>query len=53
MNNVRMKAYVRLSIFLQCVYNHRADSGFKHVKPTEYKPRLLHFHGDKVRYAYA
>eukprot|EP00731_Ephydatia_muelleri_P013618 Em0007g928a len=23
-----------------------ADSGFKHVKPTEYKPRLLHFHGD-------
>ena len=24
-----------------------ADSGFKHVKPTEYKPRLLHFHGDK------
>ncbi|KAL5509687.1 hypothetical protein EMCRGX_G005093 [Ephydatia muelleri] len=24
-----------------------ADSGFRHVKPTEYKPRLLHFHGDK------
>eukprot|EP00731_Ephydatia_muelleri_P023680 Em0015g1263a len=24
-----------------------AESGFKHVKPTEYKPRLLHFHGDK------
>uniref|UniRef100_A0A2C9LNQ3 Actin-modulator n=2 Tax=Biomphalaria TaxID=6525 RepID=A0A2C9LNQ3_BIOGL len=24
-----------------------ADSGFKHVKPTEYRPRLLHFHGDK------
>lgn len=26
---------------------HRADTGFKHVKPEEYKPRLLHFHGDK------
>ncbi|XP_052780681.1 gelsolin-like protein 2 [Mya arenaria] len=24
-----------------------ADSGFRHVKPTEYKPRLLHFHGDR------
>ncbi|CAL1531341.1 unnamed protein product [Lymnaea stagnalis] len=24
-----------------------ADSGFKQVKPTEYRPRLLHFHGDK------
>lgn len=24
-----------------------ADSGFNHVKPTEYTPRLLHFHGDK------
>eukprot|EP00731_Ephydatia_muelleri_P007448 Em0003g1696a len=24
-----------------------ADSGFKHVKPTEYKARLLHFHGDQ------
>jgi len=24
-----------------------ADSGFRHVKPEEYKPRLLHFHGDR------
>ena len=24
-----------------------ADSGFRHVKPTEYEPRLLHFHGDR------
>lgn len=23
------------------------DTGFKRVKPEEYKPRLLHFHGDK------
>ncbi|XP_060587221.1 gelsolin-like protein 2 [Ruditapes philippinarum] len=24
-----------------------ADSGFRQVKPTEYEPRLLHFHGDR------
>lgn len=24
-----------------------ADSGFRHVKPEEYRPRLLHFHGDR------
>eukprot|EP00731_Ephydatia_muelleri_P013622 Em0007g932a len=24
-----------------------AETGFRHVKPQEYKPRLLHFHGDK------
>ena len=24
-----------------------ADTGFRHVKPTEYTPRLLHFHGDR------
>ena len=24
-----------------------AESGFRHVKPEEYRPRLLHFHGDK------
>ncbi|KAL4226736.1 hypothetical protein ACF0H5_014716 [Mactra antiquata] len=24
-----------------------AESGFKHIKPEEYKPRLLHFHGDR------
>ena len=27
----------------------RADTGFRQVKPTEYQPRLLHFHGDKKR----
>lgn len=27
----------------------RADTGFKHVKPTEYTPKLLHFRGEKVR----
>nr|WAQ15590.1 severin/fragmin [Halisarca dujardinii] len=26
-----------------------ADTGFKHVKPTEYTPRLLHFHGEKKK----
>jgi gelsolin len=24
-----------------------ADTGFKHVEPKEYKPRLMHFHGTK------
>ncbi|KAH3820896.1 gelsolin-like protein 1 [Dreissena polymorpha] len=24
-----------------------ADSGFRHVKPEEYTPRLLHFHGNR------
>ena len=24
-----------------------AESGFRHVKPEEYRPRLLHFHGNK------
>ena len=24
-----------------------AESGFRQVKPTEYRPRLLHFKGDK------
>ncbi|GFR74010.1 gelsolin [Elysia marginata] len=24
-----------------------AESGFRQVKPTEYKPRLFHFHGDR------
>jgi gelsolin len=23
------------------------ETGFKHVKPEEYKPRMLHFHGDR------
>lgn len=26
----------------------RADKGFKHVKPSEYTPRLLHFHLEKA-----
>jgi len=26
-----------------------AESGFRHVKPQEYKPRLMHFHGDRTR----
>ena len=30
-----------------CVFL-RAETGFKHVKPTEYTPRLLQFHGNKV-----
>jgi len=28
-----------------------ADSGFRHVKPTEYEPRLFHFHGLKKKIA--
>ena len=29
---------------------HRADTGFRHVEPTKYKPRLFHFYRDnKVR----
>ena len=24
-----------------------ADTGFKHVEPAQYEPRLLHFHGDR------
>ncbi len=26
-----------------------ADTGFKHVEPKSYAPRLMHFHGDKKR----
>ncbi len=29
--------------------SHSADTGFKHVVPVEYKPRLLHFHGERKR----
>nr|CAC87029.1 gelsolin [Suberites domuncula] len=29
--------------------NGGADTGFKHVKPQEYCPRLLHFHGEKKK----
>lgn len=36
------------SYFNTVTYLHGgADSGFRHVKPEEYKPRLFHFHGDK------
>lgn len=34
-------------IYLYRILNGGADSGFRHVKPEEYKPRLLHFHGDR------
>lgn len=30
-----------------------ADTGFKHVKPTEYEPRLLHIKGVKVSDVYS
>ena len=26
-----------------------ADTGFRHVEPKKYVPRLLHFHGDRKR----
>ena len=29
----------------------RADTGFRHVEPTKYTPRLLHFHGVKRKIA--
>lgn len=29
------------------ILNGGADSGFRTVKPEEYRPRLLHFHGDR------
>ncbi|KAK3101260.1 hypothetical protein FSP39_002220 [Pinctada imbricata] len=29
------------------ILNGGVDSGFNHVKPEEYKPRLLHVHGEK------
>ena len=32
-----------------CVNPFRAETGFRQVKPTEYQPRLLHFHGDKKK----
>ncbi|CAG2216135.1 GSN [Mytilus edulis] len=36
------------SYFKTITYLHGgADSGFRHVKPEEYQPRLFHFHGDK------
>ncbi|XP_064392049.1 gelsolin-like protein 2 [Halichondria panicea] len=31
------------------ILNGGADTGFKHVVPVEYKPRLLHFHGERKR----
>ena len=36
------------SYFKTITYIHGgADSGFRQVKPEEYKPRLFHFHGDR------
>ncbi|KAL5014039.1 hypothetical protein ScPMuIL_008309 [Solemya velum] len=29
--------------------NGGADSGFRHVRPEEYNPRLFHFHGDRTQ----
>ena len=36
------------AILINTLPQYSAETGFKHVKPTEYQPRLLHFHGDKV-----
>ena len=30
-------------------HTHSADTGFRHVKPEEYTPRLIHFHGERKR----
>ena len=32
---------------LCCILLISAETGFRHVKPEEYRPRLLHFHGVK------
>lgn len=29
------------------IMNGGADTGFKHVEPAQYQPRLLHFHGER------
>jgi len=39
------KSYFRVMEYLEG----GAESGFRQVKPTEYKPRLLHFHGDRSK----
>jgi len=39
------KSYFRLMEYLEG----GAETGFRQVKPTEYKPRLMHFHGDKTK----
>ena len=41
----RRKSIVRIIILFLL---QRAESGFRHVGPAEYVPRLLHFHGLKV-----
>ena len=40
-----MKCYIS---FQTPYYIYRADSGFKHVEPEKYTPRLLHIKGKKV-----
>lgn len=38
----------RSDYFIFCrILKGGAESGFRHVKPQEYTPRLLHFHGDR------
>ena len=32
---------------MYCILLISAETGFRHVKPEEYRPRLLHFHGVK------
>jgi len=39
------KSYFRVMEYLEG----GAETGFRHVKPTDYKPRLMHFHGDRNR----
>ena len=35
------------TLLITPVFLFRAETGFRHVKPEEYTPRLLHFHGVK------
>lgn len=44
------------TIAMYCTLSHlhltlvcRAETGFNHVEPEKYEPRLLHFKGSKVR----
>ncbi len=34
-------------LLLMAFADFSADTGFKHVEPAQYEPRLLHFHGDR------
>ena len=49
MNQLEFIALVMIIIII-LIYS--AESGFRHVGPIEYKPRLLHFHGLKVHFVY-